>query len=208
MAIFAKKTTFSDEAHFDLGLTNMVVYKLEQRWEILRQIDVQKMTILAKNNHLFKWRSFWSWRVCKQVKLSHLGHRKPARIHWKANAPKTSPCLVRILVQRHNCHFSSKMSKKRPFQSMAIVIGLCWMNFCSQELNLGEYWQHLISTGWCYVPKLHMMFCALFLKIASLAAELISFGHLGAAIWHRWTNICGEPSKISVTPTSQRQLKL
>ena len=34
--------------------------------------------------------------------MSHLGHRKPARIHWKANAFKTSHCLVRILVQRHN----------------------------------------------------------------------------------------------------------
>ena len=32
------------------------------------------------------------------------------------------------------------------------------------------------------------MFCDLFLKIALSAAELISFSHLGAAIWHRWTN--------------------
>ena len=52
------------------------------------------------------------------------------------------------------------------------------------------------------------MFCALFLKIALLAAELMSFGHLGAVIWHHWTIICGVPSKISVTPTSQRQLML
>ena len=35
------------------------------------------------------------------------------------------------------------------------------------------------------------MFCALFLKIALWAAVLISFGHLGAAILHRWTIICG-----------------
>ena len=65
-------------------------------------IDLKKMPILAKKNHLFRWSSFWSWRVCKQAKLSHLGHKKNARIHWKANAPKTSHCLVRILVQRHN----------------------------------------------------------------------------------------------------------
>ena len=26
----------------------MIVYTLEQRWKILRQIDLQKMTILAK----------------------------------------------------------------------------------------------------------------------------------------------------------------
>ena len=31
-------------------------------------------------------------------------------------------------------------------------------------------------------PKLHSMFCALFLKIALSAAELMSFGHLRAAI--------------------------
>ena len=29
-----------------------------------------------------------------------------------------------------------------------------------------------------------------------------------AAIWHRWTILCGVPSKLSVTPTSQRQLTL
>ena len=40
-------------------------------------------------------------------------------------------------------------------------------------------------------PKLHSMFRALFLKIALSAAELISFGNLGAAIWHLWTIICG-----------------
>ena len=28
----------------------------------------------------------------------HLGHRKPARIHWKPEAPKTSHRLVRILI--------------------------------------------------------------------------------------------------------------
>ena len=81
----------------------MIVYTFDQRWEILRQIDLQKMPILAKKkNHLFRWSSFWSRRVCKQAKLSHLGHIKPARIHWKAVQPTTSHCLVRILVQRHN----------------------------------------------------------------------------------------------------------
>ena len=42
-------------------------------------------------------------------------------------------------------------------------------------------------------PKLHTMFCALFLKIALSAAELMSFGHLGTAIWHSWTIICWVP---------------
>ena len=63
-------------------------------------IALQKMPILAKKK--IRWSSFWSWRVCKQTKLSHLGHRKPAHIHWKADAHKTSHCWVRILVQRQN----------------------------------------------------------------------------------------------------------
>ena len=46
-------------------------------------------------------------------------------------------------------------------------------------------------------PKLHSMFCALFLKIAISAAELMSFGHLGAAILAivRWTIICAVKDK-------------
>ena len=66
-----------------------------------------------KKNHLFRWSSVWSWQVCKQAKLSHLGHRKPARIHWKADAPNKSHCLVQILVQRHNwAIFLRKWSRK------------------------------------------------------------------------------------------------
>ena len=97
------------------------------------------------------------------------------------------------------------MSKERP-----IVIGSCWTNFCSQKLKsrilaiFGFNSKALHATQ----PKLHSMFCVLFLKIALSVAELISFGHLGAAIWHRWTIICVMLSKISVTPTSQRQLTL
>ena len=56
--------------------------------------------ILAKKNHLFRRSSFLSWRVCQQAKLSHLGHRKPARIHWKADATKTSHCSVAIFLRK------------------------------------------------------------------------------------------------------------
>ena len=42
----------------------------------------------GKKNHLFRWRSFWSWLSCKQAKLSHLAHRKSACIHWKSDASK------------------------------------------------------------------------------------------------------------------------
>ena len=50
-------------------------------------------------------------------------------------------------------------------------------------------------------PKLHLMFCALFLKIELSAAKLMSLDPFGAEIWHRWTIICG-------VPTRQRQLTL
>ena len=127
------------------------------------------------------------------------------------DAPKTSHNLVGMLVQKHNWSiFSSKMSKERPIQSMAIVIGPCWTNFCSQKLKrrilaiFGLNRTALRTTK----PKLHSMFCAMFLKITLSAAELMLFGHLGAAIWRHWTIICRKPSKISVTLTSQRQLTL
>ena len=54
-------------------------------------------------------------------------------------------------------------------------------------------------------PKLHSLFCALFLKIIALsAAGSMSFDHLGAAIRRRWTYICRLQSKIKVKPKSQR----
>ena len=80
---------------------------------------------------------------------------------------------------------------------MAIVIGPCWTNFCSQKLK-----RRILATFdfnrtalRATQPKLHSMFCDLFLKISLTAAEPMSFGQLGAAIWHCWTIICRVPSK-------------
>ena len=99
---------------------------------------------------------------------------------------------------------------KRPLQSMAIVIGPCWTNFCLQKLKSRILATIDVNrTALCATqPKLHSMFCPLFLKISLSAAELMSFGHLGAAICHHWTIIFGVPSKISVTPISQLPLAL
>ena len=49
---------------------------------------------LPEKKFIFWWSLFWSCGICKQAKLSHLGHRKPARIYRKVEAPKTSHCLV------------------------------------------------------------------------------------------------------------------
>ena len=74
-------------------------------------------------------------------------------------------------------HLSSKMNKERPLQSMAIVIGPCWTNFRKTLATFGFNRTPLRATQ----PQLHSMFCELFLKITLSAAQLMSFGHLGAA---------------------------
>ena len=86
-----------------------------------------------------------------------------------------------------------------------------WCGFWSRVIIRPFFFeneQFLFTTLHATQPKLHSMFSALFLKISLSAAELMSFSHLWAAIWHRWSIICWVPSKISVTPTSQRQLTL
>ena len=62
-------------------------------------IDLKKMPIVAKKIIFSNEAHFDHGGYAK---LSHLVHRKPARIHWKVDALKTSHRLVRILVQRHN----------------------------------------------------------------------------------------------------------
>ena len=64
----------------------MVTLDSSLNWQIISFIICRSRSL---------WSSFWSWRVCKQAKLSHLGHG-PARIHWKDDAAKTSHCLVRF----------------------------------------------------------------------------------------------------------------
>ena len=143
------------------------------------------MPILAKKNLVFRWSSFgcvyawttqgniatdrltedadfgkqiisfWSWRVCKQAKLSHLGYRKPAHIHWKADAPKTSHCLVWILVQRHNWVIFLRKSAKRDCYSQWRSLSGHFERIFVHKNWRGGYWQHLASTGQRYVPHRH-----------------------------------------------------
>ena len=103
----------------------MVVYTLEQYWTKWACNRLRQDGDFAnKKNHFFRWSSFWFWQLCKQAKLSHLGHRTPACIYWKADAPKTSHSLVRILVQRHNWEiFLGKWARRKwvngdPYRAM------------------------------------------------------------------------------------------
>ena len=56
--------------------------------------------------------------------MSHLGHRKPTRIHWNPDAPKTSHCLVRTLVQRHNWDiFLRKLAMRGRYSQWRLLSG-------------------------------------------------------------------------------------
>ena len=130
----------------------MVLYTLEQRWKVGLRSTYRRCRFWQKKNHLFGWSFFWSWRVCKQAKLSHLGRRKLARIHWKADAPKTSHCLVRILFQGHNwAIFLRKWASRGRYSQWRSLSGHVKRIFVHKNWR-GGYWQHLVSPGRHNVP--------------------------------------------------------
>ena len=114
-------------------------------------IDLQKMTILGKNNYFFRWSSFWSWRLCKQAKLSHLWHRKPTGIHWKADEPKMIHCLLWILVQSHYwAIFLRKWVRRGHYSQWWSLSGHVERIFVHKNWREG-HWQQLVSTRRRYV---------------------------------------------------------
>ena len=133
----------------------------------------------GKKNHLFRWCSFWSWRVCKQEILWHLGHKKPARILWKADAPKTSHCLVWILVQRHNWanfFFENEQGEAVTVNGdryRAMLNEVLFTKIEKEDLATFDSNRAALRAT---QPTLYSMFYALFLKIALSAAELVLFG--------------------------------
>ena len=132
--------------------------------------------------------TFWSWRVCKQAKLSHLGHRKPARIHWKLGN------FLRKRTRRGGCS---------QWRSLSGHVELIFVHKNSR----GGYWQHLVSTERRYVPHSWShtrYFASCFWRSHYQPQSWCCLATSG----HRWTIICGLPSKMSVRPTSQRQLTL
>ena len=70
-----------------------------------------------------------------------------------------------------------------------------------EEEDIGNIWRQQYGATW-HTAGSALVVLRPALEIALSATELMSFGHLGAAIWYRWTIICEVPSKISVTPTS------
>ena len=101
---------------------------------------------LCKKKIIFRWSSFWSWRVCKQAKLSHLGHRKPS------HASNSSHRLVYILVQGHNSGiFLRKWARRGRYSQWGSLSGHVELIFVHKNWR-GGYWQHLVSTGRHYMP--------------------------------------------------------
>ena len=125
-------------------------------------MDLQKMPILTKKKSSFQMKLILI-SIRKQVKLSHLGHRKSARIHWKTDAPKTCHCLVRILVLRHNWAI---FLRKWAISTVSIYYSNYYRQWRSLSGHVERifvhknwregYWHYLVATGWrytrCFVP--------------------------------------------------------
>ena len=162
-------------------------YNCVYAWKTMENIATDRLTEDAdfgkqkkKKNHPFRRSPFWSWRVCKQDNLPHLGHRKATCIHWKLDAPRTSHCLLRIFVQRHNwAIFLRKWARRGRYSQWRSLSRHVERNFVHKNWKGGGYWQHLVSTGRRYVPHSRTSHTRCFapytLKIALLAVELLLF---------------------------------
>ena len=72
--------------------------------------------------------------------------------HLYIEKPKTSHCLMRILVQRHNwAIFLLKWVRRGRYSQWRSLLGHVERIFVHKN-SKGEYWQHLVSIGWRYVP--------------------------------------------------------
>ena len=117
----------------------MVVYTLEQRWVILRHHFCRfwKKIIFSDEAH-FDLGGYVNKQNCHI-----LGPETPTHT---MNTQNESLFGEDFSPEAYLRHFSSKLSKERPLQSMGIVIAPCWTNFWA------GYWQHLVSTGRRFVP--------------------------------------------------------
>ena len=127
----------------------MVMYMLEQRWEVGLRSTYRRCRFWQKKL-IFSDEAHFDLGVYVN-KLSHLRHRKTARMHWKADAPKTSHYLVRILVQKHNWNiFLRKWARRGRYSQWRSLTGHVERIFVHKNWG-GGYWQHLVSTGPRYV---------------------------------------------------------
>ena len=91
--------------------TNMVVYTLEQSWEIMWHYFLR----LWQKKVIFSDEAYFD--------LNGYVNKQNCRV-WGTENPHV--CLVQLLVQRHNWPFFFENVQGRPLQSMSTVIGACW----------------------------------------------------------------------------------
>ena len=160
----------------------MFVYRLEKRWEILRQIDLQKMSIVAIKKIIFSDEAHFD--------LGGYVNKQNCRIWGTENShahieKPTHPKRVTVW-----CGFGSKGIIWQFFfeneQAEAVTVNGDHYRVMLNKFLFTKIEHLLVSTGRRYEPhtqpKLHSIFGALFLKITLSAAELISFDHLGAEV--------------------------
>ena len=112
----------------------------------------QKIPILAKTKIIFSDEAnFDLGGYVNKQNCRIWGTENHARIHWKDDEPKTSRCLVRILVQRHHwAIFLRKWARRGRYSQWQPLSEHVGRIFVYKNWR-GEYWQHLVSTGRRYI---------------------------------------------------------
>ena len=118
----------------------MVMYTLGQHWEMGLRLPYRRCQFWQKKS--FQMKLILILADMYASKIVHFGHRKPARIHWKANVPETSHCLMRILVQRHNwAIFRRKWARRRRYSQWRSLSGHVKRIFIKiDEEDIGNIW--------------------------------------------------------------------
>ena len=148
--------------------------------------------------------------VCKQARLSHLGHRKPAHIHWKA--PKKHPKRVTVWWGfRYRGMIGPFCFENQ--QGEAVTVNGDRYRAMLNEFLFKEIEEEDISNIWfqrdgatghtAEATTLDVWRHVFEDLIISRRTDVC--GHLGAAIWHRWTILCGVPSKIDAFKDNIRE---
>ena len=157
---------------------NMVVYTLEQRLEVGLRSTYRRRRFWQEND-LFRWNSFWSWQVCKQAKLSHLGHRKPPGIHWNADATKRDFGPVGPFFFENEQGEAVIVNGDR-YRAMLNEFLFTKM----EEEDIGNNWfkqdDATCHTAEATLDLLHSVFED---RIISCGSDVV---WLGVAIWRRW----------------------
>ena len=181
------------------------MYKLEQCWEVGLRSPYRRYRFWQKKIIFSDEAHFDLGGYVNKQNCLIWGTENP---HEKANATKTGHCLVRISVHRHNWAIFLRKWARRG----VTVNGDRYraMKFCSQKLKRRILATFNTLIGWRYVPHSRS-----YTRCFVPCFEDRIIGRRVDVVWpprscdltpldyYLWV-----PSKISVTPTRQRQLTL